>query len=218
MEGSASDTTDRILGVNLAGRNLRFANMSGAFLVKADLTGADLTGAQLKSADLQHAKLTRAILEGSDLSETNLRHATFLFANLRGVGFLDPSAPEPVGMPRRVNRSGFSGGSFWGSTDVSYTDFTAADLTGANLEGWFFNGEDAEPKFEGSNLYSVSNPGLFLELAFHGGAVCMESKLAWSDIAHGVVQIPEVPAGTNLEAQCHVSNLRPKSAGLKRSR
>jgi uncharacterized protein YjbI with pentapeptide repeats len=211
LDGWTPDTTDQVLGANLAGWNLRFASMSGAFLVKADLSGADLTGARLESADLRQANLTSATLEHADMFGTNLREARLLFANLRGARFLD-IRPDPVRMPRRVNASRGGGSSSWGgNTDITQADFTAADLSGANLEGWFLTETD-RVTFTGANLYGVSNPSPFLEVALRGGAVCMESRLDWNAIAHGVVEIPEVPLGTDLQAHCHVNNPRPRTA------
>lgn len=44
---------DNIEGVNLSGRDLRYANLYGAVLVNADLRGASLDGADLRGADLE---------------------------------------------------------------------------------------------------------------------------------------------------------------------
>ena len=74
-------------GCNLAGSNLKKADLVGAKLQGADLTGADLSMANLRRADLQGANLSGADLSfanlpGADLRNCNLEKANFKGANL----------------------------------------------------------------------------------------------------------------------------------------
>ena len=65
---------------NLSGSNLKGLNLSGAYLQMADLKGANLTGANLENADLSKANLKGADLKGSICYGTN-----FSEADLAGV-------------------------------------------------------------------------------------------------------------------------------------
>lgn len=74
-------------GCNLAGSNLKKADLVGAKLQGADLAGADLSMANLRRADLQGANLAGADLSfanlpGADLRGSNLQKANFKGANL----------------------------------------------------------------------------------------------------------------------------------------
>lgn len=212
LDGWTQDSsTEKVLGVSMADWNLRFANMSGTFLVRADLSHADLSGARLNSADLRRADLYGATLAGASLSQTELSKARLEFANLRGIKFLLPTS-EKVGMPHGRKGSGFSGGSYFGSVNITGADFTAADLSGADLEGWYT--DDNEFHFLGANLYGVSNAGRLLEEAIRGGAVCMENQVDWNKVAHGIVEIPDVPGLIDVADYCHVKNPLHKAIHL----
>ena len=81
--------------MDLAGRDLRDAFLSGQDLTGRDLRGADLRGANLRGTILQDALLHGADLRGADLSFADLRGArlddcavagaTFLHADLQGA-------------------------------------------------------------------------------------------------------------------------------------
>lgn len=100
---------DASKGIDLSGKNLRYADLVGADLrcadlrnadlIYADLRGADLRGADLSTADLNSANLTRtylsyanlceAILYNADLRYSDLRNANLCGANLRNANLTD---------------------------------------------------------------------------------------------------------------------------------
>ena len=69
-------------GATLTGANLFRANLRDADLAGANLRDADLTGANLFRANLRDADLTGATLTGANLTEANLRDADLAGANL----------------------------------------------------------------------------------------------------------------------------------------
>jgi hypothetical protein len=102
-------------GCNLAGSNLKKADLVGAKLQGADLTGADLSMANLRRADLQgtnlagadlsFANLPGADLRGSNLQKTNFKGANLIKANLtdakmEGADFSDALLEGTLGLPR----------------------------------------------------------------------------------------------------------------------
>ena len=68
-------------------RRARFyqANFQGALLKAANLHGANLYGANLEGADLNDANLERANLLGANMNGANLDDVNFLHANLAGA-------------------------------------------------------------------------------------------------------------------------------------
>ena len=69
----------------LAGADLRGAQLGGVILEWADLSGADLTGAYLGRAKLAHANLTGAVLIGVNLDHACLRMAKLSGTDLSGA-------------------------------------------------------------------------------------------------------------------------------------
>jgi uncharacterized protein YjbI with pentapeptide repeats len=65
-------TTLPLAGANLAGMDLRKANLTGADLDSVNLSGCNLSGAILRGALLTRTQLDNANLEGCDLVEANL--------------------------------------------------------------------------------------------------------------------------------------------------
>ncbi len=68
--------------LNLAGVNLRDANLKGATLSQVNLTNADLTGANLEAAILNSANLNGASLTGTNLKSASLENADLSYAGL----------------------------------------------------------------------------------------------------------------------------------------
>ncbi|MHB8790359.1 MAG: pentapeptide repeat-containing protein [Desulfobulbaceae bacterium] len=102
-------------GCNLAGSNLKKADLVGAKLQGADLSGAELSMANLRRADLQGANLAGADLSlanmpGADLRGSNLQKANFKGANLikadltgaqlEGADFSEALLEGALGLPR----------------------------------------------------------------------------------------------------------------------
>lgn len=102
-------------GCNLAGSNLKKADLVGAKLQGADLAGADLSMANLRRADLQGANLAGANLSfanlpGADLRDSNLQNVNFKGANLikadltgaklEGADFSEALLEGTLGLPR----------------------------------------------------------------------------------------------------------------------
>ena len=90
---------------NLSNANLRNADLSNANLSNADLRTANLSNANLSNADLRNADLTNAVLSWADLhnavlSTANLSNANLSNANLSNADLsntcLDPAAVIPV--------------------------------------------------------------------------------------------------------------------------
>ncbi len=71
--------------MDLAGRNLRFANFQYAQLRGVDFRAARLQGANLRRARLQGANLRRAQLQGADLGRARLQNANLREAQLQNA-------------------------------------------------------------------------------------------------------------------------------------
>lgn len=75
----------QLVAANLAGANLSGADLSGANLRRANLSGASLSDAVLVNTNLSGANLTGCDFSNSDLSGANLIRATATDANFDGA-------------------------------------------------------------------------------------------------------------------------------------
>lgn len=75
-------------GCNLAGTNLKKADLVGARLQGANLSGADLSMANLRRADLQGANLSGVDMSYANLPGADLRNSNLTGANLQGANLI----------------------------------------------------------------------------------------------------------------------------------
>ncbi|MFI5020196.1 MAG: pentapeptide repeat-containing protein [Alphaproteobacteria bacterium] len=104
-------------GLNLGGRDLRFAHLVGDTLYRADLNFADLRGAFLTLTHLEEASLLLAQLNGASfldahLSKVDLSHANLTDADLMGADLTDAKLYD---------------------ADLSGAQLSSANLSGADL-------------------------------------------------------------------------------------
>lgn len=92
--GKSDGELDSVTGLQMAGVDLRYADMRSAFLPKTILTDARLQGADLFLADLRQVELAGANLEGADLMGAHLKGADLFAANLRGTNLAGADLSE----------------------------------------------------------------------------------------------------------------------------
>ncbi len=134
-------------GLDLAGADLSFRNLSniylfdadlrGANLAYADLTEADLSRANLEGAVLSHANANRALLLETNLTQAqltkvNLRSATMLGARLRKSDLTDASLIGALLQNTQLQASNLC------RADLSDTNLAYADLSDSELDGATF--------------------------------------------------------------------------------
>jgi hypothetical protein len=139
--------------VNIAGANLREAQLQGANLYQANLRGTDLTKAQLRGADLgntnlqqahiieanlQGAILTEANLKGAFLNGTNLQQADLMAAILEGAQLSSADLRKSLLKLANLQSTRLCNAQLQGA-DIRRADFSGASLLDANLEGAFIN-------------------------------------------------------------------------------
>ncbi|MFW2365503.1 MAG: pentapeptide repeat-containing protein [Desulforhopalus sp.] len=81
-------------GCNLAGVDLKNAQLVAADLSGANLSGADLSGANLRRANLSGASLSDAILINTNLSGANLTGCDFSNSDLSGANLIRATATD----------------------------------------------------------------------------------------------------------------------------
>jgi uncharacterized protein YjbI with pentapeptide repeats len=156
-KGDDTDDIKRVVGINLASRNLRYADLLGAFLVNAVLSGSDLTGADLTGADLRGAHIRHARLEDVEIRNAKLQGAWIIYSDLRGVYFFsnmkdinlaasDLTGAELVGLD--LSNANFAQATLVNANlngaDLADSDFTGADLKDANLQYTNLRGANLE--------------------------------------------------------------------------
>lgn len=115
-------------GINLAGRNLRYAEFTGSSMQRANLRGADLRGARL-----QLANLTRANLQAVKAAGARMTAAGLTSANLAGADFSGARMDGAI----FFTNANLSGARFVGTTLTNAmmrgVTVTGADFTGARM-------------------------------------------------------------------------------------
>ncbi len=140
---------------NLAGSDLKEADLHAARLRFASLAAARLEGADLSQADIQHAQFNDANLAGADLGEARLDHANFACADLRGANLVDADARYAT----------FSGARLVGA-DLSFADCAHARFDGADLSGAILvNAGLTNALFAGADLTDANLSGADLRYA-----------------------------------------------------
>lgn len=117
-EAVSDDIVRSVVGANLTGKRLRYANARGAFLVRADLSGAKLRG-----ADLSFALMQRAVLEQTELALAYMARTQLVDADLKSADL----------------RDAYLGGAHLEDADLRDADLTGALLVATHLEGSHLN-------------------------------------------------------------------------------
>ena len=156
--------------IDLARRNLRFANFQGARLQGANLTGAHLQGANLINVRLQGAHLGGAHLQGANLSIAHLQGANLMNAHLQGA-YLSVAHLQGANLrgaqlqgtdleEARLQSAGLEGAQLQGANlmnaHLQCANLKRARLQGTDLEGAQLQGSSGNP----DSGYLVWAPGV----------------------------------------------------------
>lgn len=112
-------------GANLQNANLEGVNFKEAYLVGANFDGANLSRAKLDESFLLFASMSQANLEKASLDASQLQYARLINANLSQAEF---TAPASLGNANLENAN-------LSQVRLSGVDLTGANLQQANLEG-----------------------------------------------------------------------------------
>lgn len=141
-ETSGDDVLSGVVGANLQGKDLQYADARGAFLVRADLHDANLRG-----ADLSHAYLQQAYLESANLMMVYLSKAHMEKADLKAAGLQNAYLGEAE-LQRADLRSAQLTGAILADAHLRDADLSFAHLDGAMLA----NADLANAKMFGATL------------------------------------------------------------------
>ncbi len=126
---------NRIVGLDLSGRDLRFANFDQTKLWRANLRNSNLKSTNLNWSQLQSADLQQAQLQGAKLSAARIWGADLYSANLQGADLT--------------------------SAELQGTKLVGADLRGANLRDSKLQGADIDvAHLHGANLSNADLRGV----------------------------------------------------------
>jgi uncharacterized protein YjbI with pentapeptide repeats/uncharacterized membrane protein YqhA len=158
-----SSTLEKIAGINLNNRDLRYANFNNTELPKADLRSANLQGANLINAKLHNtslkgANLIDARLNGAELHNTHLEEAKLYGANLNGAELYD--------------------------THLEGAELQGADLSSARLKDAEFD----DAKLQGVNLQTANFLNIDLDCSELQGANLDNAKLRYTDLKYAQLQ------------------------------
>ena len=131
----------------LAGQDLRGANLRNAFLSGVDLNGAQLKGADLRGARLEGADLRYALLVGTDLSLARLEGAKLNEARLEDAILFWARLDHAELFLARLEGAILFGARLEGAS-LHMARLKGADLRNARLEGTHFR----ETRLDGADL------------------------------------------------------------------
>jgi len=138
------------------------ADLQGAHLIGTDLSQAKLPGANLGRAELPGADLTEAEFPGADLTEAELPGANMTRADLSGANLTRAALPAA-----NLHRAKLSGANLT-RAKLPGADLTGAELSAANL---------TRAELSGANLTEAQLPGTNLRWAKLYGADFQEAEL-----------------------------------------
>lgn len=144
-----------LIGVRLERANLTEARLEGADLSDARLEGADFSDARLMGVSLAAAHLERAVLNRARLDGADLRR----LVHLEGAFLRDANLRRALVIEARLDRADLSGAQLEGA-NFSYAHLQMAKLPQAQLQ----RAELREANLEGADLAEAN-----LELSFLGG-------------------------------------------------
>jgi uncharacterized protein YjbI with pentapeptide repeats len=132
----------KIKGLDLQGRDLRFADLSQTKLWRADLRQATLQRVNLSDAQmqeikgngvwLQDAKLKRAQMQGADLRGAEMQSAVLVGVRMQGADFSGAEMRGVVLVGARMQGAVLSGAGMQGA-DLRGAEMQGADFTGAAI-------------------------------------------------------------------------------------
>ena len=169
--------------MDLAGRNLRFANFQYARLQGVDFRAARLQGANLRRARLQNAHLReaqlqdahlwRAQLQNADLGGARLQGANLLLAQLQGA-YLGGAQLQGADLRRAQVQD----------ANLRRAQLQDADLSLARLQGAYLEGA----QLQNANLQGTQLQGADLRGAQVQGADLSQAWLQGADLGGAQVQ------------------------------
>lgn len=159
-------------GLDLHGRDLRFASLSEANLMKANMRSTILQGANLSSANLQRANLSGAVLDGASLVFAELNDAILFRAKLSNADLIGAGLRGADLRETKLQSAQLIGARLQGA-NLARADLRGAHLGGAKLQGAFM----VEAALQGANMWAANLEGAVLSRAQLQGANLSGAKL-----------------------------------------
>lgn len=179
-------------GLDLRGRNLRYANLADADLSGSNMQGEDfshssLAGANLADVDMQRCKFDYADLHGAKMSRTNLAHAHFYGVNLASAVLVNVHAPS-AHFSGDMSRADFTDATMEyvridEDSNLSYVTLKGADMGGAHITWAEMPYADlTSANMQWAKMYRVNLTKATLSEANLSGAEILFSVLKYADL------------------------------------
>jgi uncharacterized protein YjbI with pentapeptide repeats len=134
-------------GIDLSGRELKYAN----FMV-TDLSGSNLSKANLEQAYMTHANLSNADMREANLSRADMRNANLLDADLFGANLFEGLFVRALLVRTAIRgcdmRESVLINAFMQEVDLTGSDLTGSDFTGAKYSGLKIEGASGLEKLK----------------------------------------------------------------------
>jgi len=154
--------------VNLANRNLRYADLQNCILTRADLSNTQLQAANLQGSHLQAADLTDAKLQDAILIDAKLQAVYIVGAQLQGTSFARADMPNL----------------YYQDNNMSGTSMQGANLESAVFQGIILNNVDfRNAKLNMANFMDANISNSSFQKAHIKGAVFDNAMLIADDFS-----------------------------------
>lgn len=160
------------LGLDLRGRDLRYAHFANSKLYHASLREAEMEGINLEDARMQGADFKQANLQNAYLHQTELAHANFSFANLQGADMIGAKLQGADLIECNLHGSNLSMANLLGA-NLFYAKLHGADLSATILRGAILT----EAELKGANLSDADLQGANLEGATIESSLALRANL-----------------------------------------
>lgn len=183
-EGERREARQKVLGFNLANRDLRSADFGNAILVRANLQGANLDGANFIQADLTGADLGPFdITDGGEcVGEKDQGH------ELTEVEQVDVGI-RPIRKPKGIFCLTDLRNVKLGETKLAMARLPMAQLQGLDFSKWDFQGANLSgARLQGAVLEEAQLQGANLANAQLQGANLIRARLGGADLSHAQLQ------------------------------
>ena len=115
--------------IDLANRNLRYADLENCILTRADMHNTQLQGANLKKTHLQAVKLDNAKLQGVDMMSAKLQDAMVLNAQMQGASLIAADMSDAYFDESNLSKVRMMG------ADLKNISFYKSDLSDVDMRG-----------------------------------------------------------------------------------
>lgn len=176
------EVLSRTVGLNLRGRDFRYADFTESLLPKADFREINGEPTNFNNAKFNNALLIGALMIEAELKNTNLRKANLQDADLNGANLQGANLINAVLLNTQLSSADLRGAKLY-DAKLQNANLHKANLQGANLNFATLQGTDlSEAKLQGTELNNTNLQGAKLNGSYLQNAKLSNANLQNTDL------------------------------------